>query len=100
MAPSPTVDIGAEDAHKLGIDEDGAMVSVESRRGHVEARARIVDYLQPGLVFMTFHFREAAVNLLTNGALDPIAKIPGYKVTAVKVRKVETSGNVRSAARS
>jgi predicted molibdopterin-dependent oxidoreductase YjgC len=49
---------------------------------------------------MTFHFREAAVNLLTNGALDPIAKIPGYKVTAVKVRKVETSGNVRSAARS
>jgi formate dehydrogenase alpha subunit len=98
MAPSPTVDIGPEDAHKLGIDEDGAMVSVESRRGHVEARARIVDYLQPGLVFMTFHFREAAVNLLTNDALDPIAKIPGFKVCAVKVRKVEAYANTQAVA--
>jgi len=97
IAPSPTVDIGPEDARKLGIEEDGAMVSVESRRGRLEARARIVDFLQPGLVFMTFHFREAAVNLLTNDALDPIAKIPGYKVCAVKVRKVEAEGSTQAA---
>ena len=43
MAPAPTVDISPEDARKLDIGEDGDMVSVESRRGHVEARARIVD---------------------------------------------------------
>ena len=52
--------------------------------------------LQPGLIFMTFHFREAAVNLLTSDALDPIAKIPGFKVCAVRVRKVEAYGNVQS----
>ena len=87
MAPAPTIDIGREDARKLGIDADGAMVSVESRRGRIEARARITDDLQEGLVFMTFHFREAAVNNLTLAALDPVAKIPGYKVCAVKIRK-------------
>jgi len=97
MAPAATVDIGPEDARRLGVDEDGVMVSVESRRGRVEARARIVDSLQPGLVFMTFHFREAAVNLLTNDALDPIAKIPGYKVCAVRVRKVEAQENGQTA---
>jgi predicted molibdopterin-dependent oxidoreductase YjgC len=64
------------------------MVSVESRRGRIEVRARAVDYLQDGLVFMTFHFKEAAVNNLTLGALDPVAKIPGYKVCAVRIRKL------------
>ena len=100
IAPEPTVDISPDDAEKLGIEGDGVMVSVESRRGRVEARARIVDYLQPGLVFMTFHFREAAVNLLTSDALDPIAKIPGYKVSAVRVRKIEALTDARSAARA
>ena len=87
IAPGPTLDIGPEDAKKLGINGAGAMVSVESRRGRIEARARVVDYLQQGLVFMSFHFREAAVNLLTLDTLDPISKIPGYKVCAVKNRK-------------
>jgi predicted molibdopterin-dependent oxidoreductase YjgC len=40
------------------------------------------------VVFMTFHFHEAAANLLTIAALDPVAKIPEYKVAAVKVEKV------------
>jgi len=43
--------------------------------------------VEPGIVFMTFHFAEAAANLLTNPALDPVAKIPEYKVCAVRVRK-------------
>ncbi|MCK5007941.1 MAG: hypothetical protein KAR73_11170, partial [Spirochaetales bacterium] len=42
---------------------------------------------RPGTVFMTFHYREAAANILTNDALDPVAKIPEFKVCAVKVKK-------------
>ncbi|MCJ7760724.1 hypothetical protein MUP59_06230, partial [Candidatus Bathyarchaeota archaeon] len=44
--------------------------------------------LPPGVVFMTFHFREAAANLLTIDALDPVAKIPEFKVCAVRVEKI------------
>ena len=88
ISSAPTLDMSREDAKKLGFNGEGATVSIESRRGRIEARARAVDYLQEGLVFMSFHFKEAAVNLLTLDALDPVSKIPGYKVCAVKVRKV------------
>jgi formate dehydrogenase alpha subunit len=88
IAPAATLDIGPDDAKALGINGTGALVTVESRRGRIEAQARVTDYLQKGLVFMSFHFREAAVNLLTLDALDPISKIPGYKVCAVNIRKV------------
>jgi predicted molibdopterin-dependent oxidoreductase YjgC len=88
MAPAAAIDMSRADAQRLGFNGEGAMVSVESRRGRIEVRARAVDYLQDGLVFMTFHFKEAAVNNLTLGALDPVAKIPGYKVCAVRIRKL------------
>jgi formate dehydrogenase alpha subunit len=88
MAPAAAIDISRADAQRLGFNGEGAMVSVESRRGRIEVRARAVDYLQEGLVFMTFHFKEAAVNNLTLGTLDPVAKIPGYKVCAVRIRKL------------
>ena len=48
---------------------------------------RLTDRIKPGVVFLTFHFPETAVNLLTNAALDPVAKIPEYKVAAVQVEK-------------
>jgi predicted molibdopterin-dependent oxidoreductase YjgC len=51
-------------------------------------KARVSETLPPGVVFMTFHFREAAANLLTLDALDPIAKIPEFKVCAVQVEKI------------
>jgi predicted molibdopterin-dependent oxidoreductase YjgC len=89
MAPAPVIEIGRADAARLGFSGEGAMVSVESRRGRIEVRARAVDDLQEGLVFMTFHFKEAAVNNLTLAALDPVAKIPGYKVCAVRIRKLD-----------
>ena len=76
-----------EDAKKIGFNGEGARVIVESRRGSVVVQARAVDHLQQGLVFMNFHFREAATNLLTLDALDPVSKIPGYKVCAVRIRK-------------
>ena len=80
------MEINPDDAKRLNINGD--LLEVRSRRGSVKVKAKVSDHLPPGVVFMTFHFKEAAVNLLTNDALDPIAKIPGYKVCAVNIRKV------------
>jgi formate dehydrogenase major subunit len=76
------------DAQKLVIN-DGDMVAVSSRRGRVTARVKVTDVTPPGSVFMTFHFRETPTNLLTNPAIDPVAKTPEYKVCAVRVEKLK-----------
>ena len=86
--PEALVEINPVDADALGVT-DGELVRVSSRRGEVVAKAEVVDRPDPGVVFMTFHFKEAAANLLTNAALDPVAKIPEYKVAAVKVAKAQ-----------
>ena len=86
--PEGVVEINPEDAARLGIQPDNGLVEVASRRGKVKVKARITDTVPPGIVFMTFHFKEAAANLLTLDALDPVSKIPGYKVCAVKVQKI------------
>jgi len=85
--PEGLVEIHPQDAEKIGLVRD-ELVEVSSRRGKVVAKAKITEKSPPGTVFMTFHFKEAAANLLTIDALDPIAKIPEYKVCAVKVQKV------------
>ncbi|MBI3760627.1 MAG: molybdopterin-dependent oxidoreductase, partial [Chloroflexi bacterium] len=84
IAPEELVEINPADAATLGV-ADGGWVTVASRRGEVRARAWVTDRPRPGVVFMTFHFVEALGNVLTNPALDPVAKIPEYKVCAVKV---------------
>ena len=84
--PEALVEINPEDAKRLGI-ADGEMVKVSSRRGEVTAKAQVIARPDPGVVFMTFHFHEAAANLLTIAALDPVAGIPEYKVAAVRVEK-------------
>ena len=66
---------------------EGEFVEVTSRRGKIKAKAQVTEKSGKGVVFMSFHFHEAAANLLTNAALDPVAKIPEYKVCAVKVEK-------------
>jgi len=83
--PESLVEINPVDAEKFGIT-DGQMVKVTSRRGMVEAKARITEKSPTGIIFMNFHFAEAAVNILTNPALDPTGKIPEYKVCAVKLQ--------------
>jgi predicted molibdopterin-dependent oxidoreductase YjgC len=88
LAPEAEVEIHPEDAESLGI-ADGETVEVRSRRGAVRARSRITPRSPHGTVFMTFHYAEAAVNLLTVGAVDPVAKIPEYKVAAVRVERIE-----------
>ncbi|NOQ17720.1 MAG: formate dehydrogenase subunit alpha, partial [Dehalococcoidales bacterium] len=80
------VEINPEDASALGI-ADGDMVRVISRRGKVSAKARVTEVSPAGVVFMTFHFAESPANLLTNPVFDPVAKIPEYKVCAVRVEK-------------
>ncbi len=85
--PDALVEINPQDAQRLRI-ADGDMVRVTSRRGEVVAKAEVVDRPDAGVVFMTFHFQEAAANLLTIAALDPVAKIPEYKVAAVRVEPV------------
>ena len=90
LAPQAEVEIHPKDARKLNIHDD-QLVRVTSRRGSVVARALITRRSPPGTVFMTFHFAEAATNILTGEFLDPIAKIPEYKVSAVRVEVVKES---------
>ncbi len=84
--PHGVVEVHPQDAEKLGI-ADGDKVKVASRRGEVELPAFVVDRTAPGTVFIAFHFKEAPANRLTIAALDPQAKIPEFKVCAVKVGK-------------
>jgi len=83
--PTSLVEINPADAEKLNI-ADGQTVVVASRRGEVEAKAQLTEKSAPGTIFMNFHFTDTPVNLLTNPALDPIGKIPEYKVCAVKLQ--------------
>ena len=86
MEPEGVVEISPEDATQLGIAE-GDKVKVSSRRGEVIAKAKVTKAVPPEVVFMTFHFAESAANILTNPELDPVAKIPEFKVAAVRVEK-------------
>jgi formate dehydrogenase alpha subunit len=86
IAPEAEVEINPQDAFRLSI-QDGDLVRITSRRGQVVAAAKVTSRSPAGTVFMTFHFVEAAVNLLTIDAVDPTAKIPEYKVCAVKVEQ-------------
>jgi formate dehydrogenase alpha subunit len=82
--PEAYVEIHPDDAARIGLNGT-RRVHVTSRRGEIELAVRITPYIRPGVVFIPFHFAEAAANALTNAALDPVAKIPEYKVCAVKI---------------
>lgn len=84
--PTEYLEINPADAEKLGIAE-GDRVRVSSRRGEVELAARLTDRVAPGVVFTSFQYPDVPINKLTIGAIDPISKIPEYKVCAVKVEK-------------
>ena len=79
--------IHPDDASRLGI-ADGEMVRVRSRRGEVTTKVKLTDICPPGVVSSTFHFAESPINVVTNSALDPVAKIPETKVCAVCVEKL------------
>ena len=74
------------DLEFLGITP-GSRVRVSSRRGMIELVVRADRSLEKGVLFIPFHFREAAANVLTSDTLDPYGKIPGFKFCAVKVEE-------------
>ena len=91
--PTPTVEISVDDARELGIG-DGDPVRITSRRGSMIINARISERVAHRQVFVPMHYREAAANLLTNSAqLDPYAKIPEFKVSAVRVEAVKETAH-------
>lgn len=88
--PEPLVEINPADAARIPCRE-GQVVRVSSRRGSIVLCARVTDKATPGVVFVPFHFAEAAANTLTIDALDPQAKIPEYKICAVKIEPATAS---------
>ena len=88
LYPEALVEINPADASRLGIRETD-VVRVSSRRGTIVLRAQVTHKTTVGVVFIPFHFSEAAANLLTIDALDPLAKIPEYKACAVRVDLAE-----------
>lgn len=95
IAPEAEAEIHPDDANSLGLRQ-GDLVQVSSRRGAVIASTRITERSPRGTVFMTFHYAEAAVNLLTIDAVDPVAKIPEYKICAVQMQKYMNPVNKES----
>lgn len=81
------VEINPADASLLRI-KGGEKVKVVSRRGEITARVKVTDISPKQVVTMNFHFAESPTNQLTNPALDPVAKIPEFKVCAVRVEKI------------
>lgn len=85
-SPGPYVEVNPVDLERLGV-EDGEVIRVRSRRGNIVLPARALSRVAEGNVFIPFHFKEAAVNLLTSDALDPYGKIPAYKFCAVRLER-------------
>ena len=81
------IEMNIEDAKKIGI-ENGEKVKVSSRRGQIESTARVGTKVSPGEAWMPFHFPDGNCNWLTNAALDQYARIPEYKVCAIKIEKI------------
>ena len=90
-SPEIEVSISPDDGAKYGIG-DGEQIRLTSRRGEMEARAIHTDRMRRGEVFVPFvKLQGHAANFLTNAVFDPTAKIPEYKVCAVRIEKVLNS---------
>ena len=86
-SPEALLTINPADAKKINI-RSGDMVRLFSRRGEISIRVQLNPEVRESTCYTTFHFFEAPVNLVTQDALDPIAKCPEYKVCAVRVGKI------------
>ena len=86
LAPECFVEISSKDAEAYEI-QAGDLIKVASRRGEITARAVISEKAVEGTIFIPFHYAAAAANELTHAAIDPTAKIPEFKVSAVRIEK-------------
>jgi len=94
IVSEPYVEINPCDAQNLEL-ADGEIAAVSTRRGSIRLKTRIEPEIKPGVVFIPFHFAEACANALTIDALDPVCKIPEFKVCACKIEKVYPLGGGR-----
>jgi anaerobic selenocysteine-containing dehydrogenase len=93
MHRGESLDLSPEDAEALDVT-DGEIVVVTSRRGSVEAPARVDKGLRQGLAFMTFHFPDQVdTNVLTIDATDPKSGTAEFKATAIRVEKLPINGD-------
>lgn len=90
LDPLERAEINPSDAASIGVGPED-LVRITSRRGSVVSAIKITDKVNPGVVFMTFHYKESPVNELTNSAYDPVTKTAEYKVCAVKIEKAEVT---------
>ena len=87
--PEPLCDIHPYLAEKLNISQ-GELIRVSTRRGNIELPAQIVKTIRPDTIFIPYHWPgKKAANRITNRALDPISKIPEFKVCACKIDKIK-----------
>jgi formate dehydrogenase major subunit len=86
IAPECFVEISPQDAKAYAV-QHGAVVTIASRRGRIQATVQVSPKAVSGTVFLPFHYAKAAANRLTNAALDPVSGIPEFKVCAVKLEK-------------
>ena len=87
LYPQALMEVNPADAIKMDLKE-GDEVRVSSRRGSIVIRVTIKDKTRAGVVFIPFFFAEASANILTNDVIDPRAKIPEYKICAVKIEHI------------
>ncbi|MFT5132788.1 MAG: formate dehydrogenase major subunit [Gammaproteobacteria bacterium] len=88
IEPNSSIFINPKDMQNLNLGDDN-LITVESRRGKLMTTARPDAHMQEGVVMMSFAYREAAANLLTNEALDPYGKIPEFKYCAVRISRAD-----------
>jgi formate dehydrogenase major subunit len=81
-----TASMCGDDLQQMGL-QPGDVITVRSRRGQVAIHLRRDDGTPRGAIFMPFAYYEAAANLMTNAALDPVGKIPEFKYCAVSISK-------------
>ncbi len=87
LEPEAVACLSPSDLARMGV-AGGETIRVATRRGVIELKARVDSSVPNGVVFIPFCFAEAAANLLTNPALDPVGKIPEFKFCAARVEKV------------
>ena len=101
IEPEAVANLAPAELDRLGI-EAGDFIRVETRRGAIEIKTRADPAVQEGTIFIPFCFAEAAANLLTNPALDPVGKIPEFKYCAARVEKTgaQPAGDASASSRA
>lgn len=92
IEPTPTVQMNPMDIEKFGLSA-GDMARISTRRGAIELAVRATSDVPVGVIFIPFAYVEAAANLLTNPALDPIGKIPEFKFCAARIEPAGEKAN-------